>query len=429
MTTVPAAPEHLRECPDCGLFQTVPTVRRGHVAECVRCGSVLHRARSEPMMRSLALSLAGLAMFVVAVSAPFLDVRISGQERTTTLADLPSSFELQGLWELDGLVLLTTVLAPGAVLLMTLIVVFGLRSDRPPLWLPVVARWREWLRPWAMTEVFLLGTFVAYTRLAALATVDIGVALYALGGLMLMMIAADALLDHEALWEALGRRCRDAPTGPGGALPSGASRGGALIGCDSCGLVVRARAGTACPRCDAVLRVRKPDSIRRTWSLLFTAAVLYVPANFLPILTVIQLGSGHPSTILGGAQELLEVGEWPLALLVFSASILVPMLKLAALSYMLLATQRGSHDRLRDRTRLYRLVDVIGRWSMIDVFMLSILTALVQMGFLASVVPNIGSVFFGGVVVTTMLAAYSFDPRVMWDRAGAAPHLAAPVAA
>ena len=157
--------------------------------------------------------------------------------------------------------------------------------------------------------------------------------------------------------------------------------------------------------------------VARTWALLATAAVLYVPANVYPVMTVIRLARGHPSTILGGVQELIEYRMWPLAALVFVASVLVPVLKLVGLGLLLILTQRRSPARLVDRTRLFRLVDFVGRWSMIDVFMLAVLTALVRMGVIGSVTPGWGAVAFGAVVVTTMLAAISFDPRVAWDEA------------
>jgi paraquat-inducible protein A len=134
---------------------------------------------------------------------------------------------------------------------------------------------------------------------------------------------------------------------------------------------------------------------------------------------MVRLGAQSPSTILGGAQELLEAGMWPLALLVFVASIMVPLLKLISLVFMLVETARGSAWRLRDRTRLYRLVDFIGRWSMIDVFMLSTLVGLVHAGAIATIIPGLGAICFGSVVVLTMLAAACFDPRLMWDAAAA----------
>lgn len=398
----------LRECPECGLFQVMPALRPGLVAECRRCGALLRRRRRDALTTVLAFSVTGLVLFAVAATAPLLGLRLAGQQLDTTLSLLPNAFQEHGTWELTWVVLATTLVAPLLKLGLTAGVVIGLRTGIAASTLAAMARWRKLLTPWAMIEVFLLGAFVAYTRLAAMAQVDVGVALYALGALMLVMVASDAWLDEHALWEAIGRQRRTpAPMG-----------NGAPIGCDHCGRVSHAAPGAPCPRCNAPLRVRKPDSIARCWALLLAAAALYIPANLYPVMTVIRFGRGQPSTILGGVEELIEYQMWPLALLVFVASVLVPVMKLACLAYLLIATQRWTAGRLRDRTRLYRIVDVVGRWSMIDVFMLSILVALVRMGLLASVVPGLGGVCFAGVVILTMLAAFSFDPRLMWDAAG-----------
>ena len=145
--------------------------------------------------------------------------------------------------------------------------------------------------------------------------------------------------------------------------------------------------------------------------------MLYIPANTYPVLTVVRLGAGQPSTILGGVRELVEAGMWPLAALVFFASVAVPVLKLVGLAILLITTHLGSGHSLNDRTVLYRIVDAVGRWSMIDIFMESILVALVQFGTLASVYPGPGAIAFAAVVILTMLASRSFDPRLMWDAA------------
>ncbi len=154
-----------------------------------------------------------------------------------------------------------------------------------------------------------------------------------------------------------------------------------------------------------------------SWALLIAAAVLYIPANTLPILTVIQFGKGAPSTILGGVVELADAGQWPLAALVFIASVSVPVLKLFGLAYLLISTQRRARGHLAQRTRLYKVVEAVGRWSMLDVFMISIITALVQAGELATITPGLGALSFCAVVILTMLAASNFDPRLMWDAA------------
>jgi paraquat-inducible protein A len=248
--------------------------------------------------------------------------------------------------------------------------------------------------------------------------VTIGPALYALGGLIGIMLLADITLDHQAVWEAMeppNRRRHAVTQGMRlGTRPDTADRW--RIGCDTCGLVSRAAEGTPCPRCGHRLRDRKPKAIQRTWAYAVAALILYIPANVYPVLTVIQLGSGTPSTILGGVRELFDYGMWPLAMLVFFASVAVPVLKLVGLSILLISTQMGATRRLHDRTILYRIVDAIGRWSMIDIFMESILVALVQFGTVASVYPGPGAIAFAAVVILTMLAARSFDPRIMWDR-------------
>jgi paraquat-inducible protein A len=147
------------------------------------------------------------------------------------------------------------------------------------------------------------------------------------------------------------------------------------------------------------------------------ALVLYIPANVYPVLTVVRLGAGQPSTILGGVRELIEADMWPLAALVFFASVAVPVLKLIGLGVLLISTHCGTAWALRDRTVLYRIVDAIGRWSMIDIFMESILVALVQFGAIATIEPGFGAISFCGVVILTIFAAEAFDPRSMWDAA------------
>jgi len=151
---------------------------------------------------------------------------------------------------------------------------------------------------------------------------------------------------------------------------------------------------------------------------MLAATILYIPANVYPVMTIISFGSGFPSTILGGVEELVTGGMWPLALLVFFASITVPVLKLFGLIFLMLSVQFKSRWRLKDRTLIYRIVEAVGRWSMIDIFMLSILVALVRIGSIATIDPGVGATSFASVVIITMLAAMSFDPRLMWDAAG-----------
>jgi paraquat-inducible protein A len=408
----------LQECRDCGQMQIVPSMPPASRALCLRCDAVLRHTRHYPLVLPAALNLSALILFGVAGTLTVMSVTTAGQQRAASLVSGPVELQYYGLWELSVVVLITTFAAPLARVLCMLTVLAGLQMHRPPAELRSIFAWVERLRPWSMIEIYMLGLYVAYVRLSAIATVTIGPALYALGGLIGIMLLAEIYLDDQAVWEAMeppNRRRRAVIQGLRlGARPDTASR--RRIGCDTCGLVSRAAEGTPCPRCGHRLHDRKPKSIQRTLAYATAALILYIPANVYPVLTVIQFGAGDPSTILGGVRELLEYGMWPLAILVFFASVAVPVLKLIGLGILLISTQMGATRGLHDRTILYRVVDAIGRWSMIDIFMESILVALVQFGAVASVYPGPGAIAFAGVVILTMLAARSFDPRVMWDR-------------
>ena len=198
-----------------------------------------------------------------------------------------------------------------------------------------------------------------------------------------------------------------------------AARAG-IVSCLTCGLLSRPATTVQpghCPRCGASLVWRRRHSIQYTWALLIAAAICYIPANVLPVLGTTALGSTEFDTIIGGVIFLYSTGSWHLALIVFIASIMIPLGKILALAWLLITVQRGSVRSSRDRTRTYRLVEFIGKWSMLDVFVDAFTVALVQLSPLMSVEPGLGVVFFMAVVVLTMLAAQSFDPRLIWDAA------------
>lgn len=193
----------------------------------------------------------------------------------------------------------------------------------------------------------------------------------------------------------------------------------AHLACHTCGLVSRhpqvTVARMSCPRCGVPLHHRIPRSVSRTWALLVAAMMLYIPANMLPIMHVTSLGNTRSDTILSGAEYLLVHGMWPLALIVFVASVLVPLAKILILIYLLLSVQRRSPKRPMERLQLYRFTEFVGRWSMVDVFVVTVLVALVHLGNVAEIGAGLGAVFFAGVVVLTMFAAQTFDPRLIWD--------------
>ena len=192
---------------------------------------------------------------------------------------------------------------------------------------------------------------------------------------------------------------------------------GILI-CNECHELNRQDADTdeqVCTRCGALVHERRPNSLVRTWALLITAAILYIPANVLPIMTVTSLGQGDPSTIMSGVIQLVQHGMIPIAAVVFIASIVVPTFKLVGIALLLFSVQRHQPLSARQRILMYRFIEFIGRWSMLDIFVIAILVAVVNFGRLASVEANLGAIAFASVVILTMLAAVTFDPRLIWD--------------
>jgi paraquat-inducible protein A len=199
--------------------------------------------------------------------------------------------------------------------------------------------------------------------------------------------------------------------------PAGTAAAQGLATCHTCYKLAPA-SGHKCPRCGSRLHLRTADSLQRTMALVITAILLYIPANVLPIMTTTMLGTAEPSTILGGVVLLIHHGSYPIAAVIFIASVLVPISKLSALSWLCWSVARRQPTSHQERTRLYRATELVGKWSMTDVFVVASLVALIQLGGLLKITAGTAAIAFGGVVIVTMLAAESFDPRLIWDQYG-----------
>jgi paraquat-inducible protein A len=409
----------LRECPDCGLWTRLGAHRPGHEHRCPRCDGCVRGVPRRAFEVPLAVAVSGLLFYAVTLTTPFLSAMLYGPPQTGTLVTGPMMLRAEGWWMLSALVLLTTVILPATNLLGVVVVLVGLRLNARRETLANLFRWVETLRPWAMIEVYLLGFVVAYTRLTAVAWVTVDAATFALAALVLATLFVDVALDGDAVWEAL-----EPPEDPGSDLaPVASSR----LACHVCHRPAQAKPGQHCVRCGARLALRKPNSIARTWALMIAAAILYVPAN---VFSVLNINSAYPQaadtltyahtgsyTILDGVRDLAATGYWPTALLVLTASIIVPALKMLGLATMLLLTHRRSARLLRLRTRLWGVISFVGRWSMIDVCMISLVVGLMRFGQLAQATTGIGMVCFAAVVLLTIFATESFDTRLMWDAA------------
>ncbi len=404
----------LLRCPDCDLLHAVPPLPRGGTARCRRCRALLLRRRGHGLENACLLTLAAAPLFVIANLFPFLVLDLPGGEQSSRLLSASWSLLAHDMPVVGLLVFFLVFLAPATVLLVDLLVLGPLSRGRRP---PVAARlFRlvEHVRPWAMLDVYLLGIIVAYVKLRDIASIEFGPGFFAFLGTLLLLVAADAILEPGQVWKRFGRQTRAAL----GALRTL----GDLVSCHGCRQLLRLRTAAdgralLCPRCGGAVHRRAPASLSRSWAYLVAAVALYLPANILPVMTVTYLGKTRSDTILSGVHELALAGMWPLALLVFFASFVVPIVKMVGLAYLLLSIRFGWRTGPRARTRLHRLIAYLGRWSMIDVFVVGLLAALVTAGNLVLIVPELGAAAFALVVVLTMLASDSFDVRLIWDAA------------
>jgi paraquat-inducible protein A len=397
-------------CHDCGKLHLLPTGDAAHDFRCSRCQGDLGTL-SFDIDPPIAFLLAAAVSFVVANTMPFMTLSIEGLWQATTL--LSASYAL---WQADMaplgvLVFLVATLAPALKITGLLYVLIPLRYGRRWPLAGRIYRFVGGVKPWAMMEIYLLGMIVAYVKLIDLAHVQLGLAVYAFVGTVLLEIAAEAKIEPMAVWHRL------MPQADPGLLDQ--DRGNRILSCHACRQVVPvepAEHRMPCPRCGATLHEDDPDSWKTALALLVAAVILYVPANVLPVMTVIYFGAGQPDTIMSGVIELWHAGMYPIAVLVFTASIMVPVLKILALGWLIFARNR-SPAVAREKTRIYRIVELVGRWSMVDIFMIGILTALVHLGNVATILPGVGALAFASVVILTMLASSAFDPRSVWRQA------------
>jgi paraquat-inducible protein A len=408
-------------CHECDLLQHETVLRNGGIARCRRCGAELYRNRPDGINRALCFALTALVLLAIANAFPVLGLSVSGNLVQTTLFGAVRILYRDGMWPLAALVFITTILTPLLEIYAIVYLLLPLRVRGVPRRPEVAFRVLHFARPWGMTEVLILGILVALVKLVHIATVVPGVALWAFGAAMVAIAGMAAAFDPREVWariDASGRRA-GLHGGETRALPSAptAARAGLFV-CHDCGLLSmpapRAHQGS-CPRCGANLHFRKPNSIGRTWAFLVAAIVLYVPANILPVMNTSSLFGAEKDTIMSGVVYLWTSGSWPLAVLVFIASIAVPLLKILALVFLVATTQRRSQRIPAQRARIYRMVELVGRWSMLDIYVITVLVALVQFSALATIKAGPAAIAFGAVVVLTMVAAKSFDPRLIWD--------------
>lgn len=376
---------HCLICHECGAIYQRPVLEPDQWSQCVRCESVLESYALFTPSAWLAVVLAAFISLGLANAYPVATLFLQGQGQAATFFDAVWVVWQEGYPEVSVITFAAGFLLPLFHLCILVWVLGPLALGKMPLYFESAIKLLDHLKPWCMVPVFLVGILVAVVKLVDLASLVAGIGLFATACAALLITSLTRINSHRLRTMAhdLG-------------LPT---------------------------RQPAIPKPPSPARISRAWALIIAAVILYIPANVLPIMEITSIGGSSSHTILGGVIELWQMGSWDIAIVVLIASVLVPIFKLVCLSCLVWLTQRRAKVGLRARTKLYRAVEFIGQWSMLDVFVVILLSALGRFGALLSIAPGSGAVAFGAVVILTMLAAMSFDPRLAWRRAGYRIHV------
>lgn len=390
-------------CPHCGALHHRAPLARGGRALCSRCHAELYRQGWLSPDQWYALAWTSLIVFACAQAFPIADISVQGVDLQVTFPGAMRQAWDQGYYGVSILTGLAGFWFPLIRIVLTLRSMQIILSRADPAGLVRSLRWLGRLTPWAMASVLVLAILVAFVKLAGLAHVQAGPGLFAFF-VLIFLLAGLGRWDAAALW----RLAED----EGRVVVSGAHGTGSV--CDSCGFVQLPRASGRCLRCRGHLR--RPIQHRgEIWALVVAAAIFYVPANVLPVMQVQTLLGSSQHTILGGVVELWRLGSWDLAVIVFVASVLVPVTKLLALAFLLIREDFGDVREQRRHTRLYDAIERIGQWSMLDVFVVLLLAAMANFQGLSQILIGPAAINFGMVVVLTVAATLRYDPRCRWD--------------
>ncbi|WNN45874.1 membrane integrity-associated transporter subunit PqiA [Winslowiella toletana] len=402
---------HWMLCPQCDLMTQLPEIKPGSKASCPRCHTTLIANWVEPRKRPTGYAIAALFMLLLANLFPFVNMQVAGLSSQITLMQIPQVMVSENYSSLATLFMLFVQGVPAFCMVAILLLVNKVRMAEP------LRRWMArilfQLKSWSMAEIFLAGVLVSFVKLMAYGDIGIGSSFVPWCLFCVLQLRAFQCVDRRWLWQQVD---------PMPALPhkpiagiSGLRQG--VRSCRCCTAILPVDQ-LVCPRCGTTGHARRRHSLQWTIALLITSIVLYVPANLMPIMVTEALGNKMDSTIMAGVILLWSDGSYPVALVIFIASIMVPSLKMIAIGWLCWDAHgrgRGRHDSEKMHL-IYEVVEFVGRWSMIDVFVIAVLSALVRMGRLMSIYPATGALLFAVVVILTMFAAITFDPRLTWDR-------------
>ena len=396
-------PQRIVQCRNCGLVQIVEGGERSRLLiSCARCGTQLEHSAGCSFDATLACALAVVLLLIPSWWLPLLSTSALGATLTSTLPMSVSVLWREGRPWLSILAFLFVILLPALRFAALSATLATLRLGLRPFWLPAAFRLANALQTWAMLDVFLLGFVIAFVRLRDSLLVTIGPGAMCFIAATLLSLIARATLDRAEIWRMIGPDCRP-------------SDRGASLGCLSCELLLpRSFENQDCPRCGARIHAEKPAGFVGSLAFLSAAILLYVPANVYPIATIPIDLTPTSYTVLGGVADLVQSHLTGLAALVFSASFIIPLMKMAGLSWCTISVARHSTRHLVAKTRVYRVIEEIGRWSMVDPLTIACFVPVVRFNGLIYGRAGPAAIPFAAVVILTTLAVKAFDPRLMW---------------
>jgi paraquat-inducible protein A len=394
-------------CHDCGKRQDIVVLSPEDEQRCFYCDALIHEGHGSWIEVEIALTIAAALLFIVAMFFPIITLEIGAQSQTITALDGFWALIERNNFVLASLIITTLFFFPLFEIFALLFLLVPYRFNRRFRGQATFLRWFTQTRNWSMLEVFLLSLVVASIKMADMAELSLEVGSYALFVLVAFLILANLKLDRLKYWAWIN---------PNNFFT--AAENEKMLDCTACGAIVGQSVvdeDGECPRCGSDVSERIPDSIKKTFAFTLAAAILYIPANVLPIMTYSTLGEVETDTIMSGVIGLVKAELYGIAFIVFTASVAVPLLKLIALAYLMCAVHFKIRIGVKHRALLFRVTEFIGRWSMVDVFVVTIFVAIVQFGFVYTVEAEGAIIAFGAVVVLTMIAAETFDPRLLWD--------------
>jgi paraquat-inducible protein A len=417
-------------CPSCDLLLEEIQPSSTHTPVCPRCLRRLHRRRPDSIRRTLVLSLTGLLLCLPANFTPLLTFTMPGTATSSSLFQSTLSMFEQGEYLVGILVVLTGLICPFMTLSLLFGVSAGLFLGWQQRWMKVFLHWYHHLTEWAMTDIYLIAVFITVIKMNHAAAIEYNLGFFCFIGLVAVTVAAQASLDLSLFWDRLDRsRTDERPMIPVETTARTGREAGLLL-CPSCHKIIplppadqrenqqKKQGKIGCPRCGESVHIRKENSIDRSWALIVTALLFTLPANLLPIMSVSSLGSVTESTIIDGIILFFQEGSYGIGLVILTASVLVPLFKIIGMSLILISIHNQWTTWLRHKALMFRFIQFVGRWSMLDIFVIALLCSLVRFGSLSTVDTAPAALYFSAVVLCTMFAAISFDPRLLWDSAG-----------